>query len=242
MAHFGREESGPSLIQQRMRTGRRVTAGSARKVRDPLRRVGRIPTAVLSDALGRLGTMVSGIKPVTAAHRLVGIARTVRCFPGDFLTLLTALAEAREGEVLVVDGGGHLEAALLGQLMAVEARRKGVRGFVIDGAVRELSGLEETGLPIFARAATPRLGGAEHLLETQVPIICGGAPVRPGDVVCGDEDGVVVFAEARLGQVVSRALDVRRHEREVVRHLRRGRPLAEIMRLFDRLVELRKRG
>ncbi len=215
---------------------------AARPVRDPLRRVGRIPTAVLSDALGRLGTMAAAIKPMTAARRLVGIARTVRCVPGDFLTLLTSLAEARDGEVLVVDGGGHLEAALVGQLMAVEARRKGVRGFVIDGAVRELAGLEDAGLPIFARAATPRLGGAEHLLETQVPIICGGAPVRPGDVVCGDEDGVVVFAKSRLSQVVSRALDVRRHEQEVVRHLRRGRPLAEVMRLFDRLVELRKRG
>ncbi len=211
-------------------------------VRDPLRRIARIPTAVLSDALGRLGTMTSGIKPITSAWRLVGTARTVRCFPGDFLTLLTALAEAREGEVLVVDGGGHLEAALLGQLMAVEARRKGVRGFVIDGAVREVSGLEDIGLPIFARTVTPRLGGAEHLLETQVPIICGGAPVCPGDIVCGDQDGVVVVPEARLGQVVSRALEVRRHEHEVVRRLRRGRPLAEVMRLFDRLVELRKRG
>ncbi len=215
---------------------------SQRALRDPLRRIGRVPTAVLSDALGRLGTMASGIKPMTSATRLVGIARTVRCFPGDFLTLLTALAEAREGEVLVVDGGGHQEAALLGQLMALEARRKGVRGFVVDGAVRELSGLDDTGLPVFARAATPRIGGAEHLLETQVPIICGGAPVRPGDIVCGDEDGVVVFAEPRLAQVLSRALEVRRHERDVVRRLRRGRPLAEVMRLFDRLVELRKRG
>ena len=211
-------------------------------LRDPLRRVGRIPTAVLSDALGRLGTMASAIKPMTSDVGLVGRARTVRCAPGDFLTLLTALAEAREGEVLVVDGGGHVEAALLGQLMAVEARRKGVRGFVIDGAVRELASLRDIGLPIFARAVTPRIGGAERLLETQVPIICGGAPVRPGDIVRGDEDGVVVFPEARLAQVVLRALDVRRNERDVVRRLRRGRPLAEVMRLFDRLVEIRKRG
>ena len=208
---------------------------------DPLRRIARIPTAILSDALGRLGTMASAIKPMTSTTRLIGIARTVRCFPGDFLTLLTALAEAREGEILVVDGGGGLEAALLGNLMAMEARRKGVRGFVIDGAVRDLVGLEDVGLAVFARAATPRIGTAEHLLENQVPIICGGAPVQPGDIVHGDEDGVVVFAARRLRQVTARALEIQRNETEVARRLRRGRPLAELMRLFDRLIELRKR-
>ena len=209
-------------------------------MRDPLRRVARIPTAILSDALGRLGTMVSAIKPVTRTTRLVGIARTVRCFPGDYLTLLTALAEAREGEVLVVDGGGMVEAALLGKLMAIEARRKGLQGFVIDGAVRDLAGLEDVGLPVFARAATPRIGTAEHVFESQVPIICGGAPVQPGDIVHGDEDGVVVFAAQRLREVVSRALEVKRYEAKVERRLRRGRPLAEVSRLFDRLIELRR--
>jgi 4-hydroxy-4-methyl-2-oxoglutarate aldolase len=211
-------------------------------VRDPLRRIARIPTAILSDAMGRLGTMAAAIKPVASGMRLTGIAHTVRCYPGDYLTLLKALAEAREGEVLVVDGGGMLEAALLGKLMAIEARRKGIRGFVIDGAVRDLRDLEEAGVPIFARAATPRVGTAEHLQETQVPIICGGAPVQPGDIVHGDEDGVVVFSSKKLRAVASRALEIQRHEAEVVRKLRRGRPLAELMKLFDRLVELRKRG
>jgi 4-hydroxy-4-methyl-2-oxoglutarate aldolase len=211
-------------------------------MRDPLRRIARIPTAVLSDALGRLGTMAAGIKPVYPGIRLTGIAHTVRCFPGDYLTLLKALAEAREGEVLVVDGGGVLEAALLGKLMAIEARRKGLRGFVIDGAVRDLRGLEEVGVPVFARAATPRVGTAEHLQETQVPIICGGAPVQPGDFVHGDEDGVVVFGAKRLRGVLSRAVEVQRHEAGVVRKLKRGQPLAELMKLFDRLIELRKRG
>ena len=208
---------------------------------DLVRRLARIPTAILSDALGRLGTMASAIKPMTPTARLIGIARTVRCFPGDYLTLLTALAEARDGEVLVVDGGGGVEAALLGKLMAIEARRKGVRGFVIDGAVRDLVGLEAVGVPVFARAATARIGAAERLLDTQVPIICGGAPVQPGDIVHGDEDGVVAIPAQRLREVTARALEIKRHEAEVERRLRRGRPLAEVMRLFDRLSELRKR-
>lgn len=211
-------------------------------MRDALRRIARIPTAVLSDALGRLGTMAAAIKPMTRGMRLTGIAHTVRCFPGDYLTLLKALAEAREGEVLVVDGGGVVEAALMGKLMAIEARRKGLHGFVIDGAVRDLRGLEEVDVPIFARAATSRVGTAEHLQETQVPIICGGAPVQPGDIVRGDEDGVVVFSAKRLREVVGRALEVQRHEAEVVRKLKQGRPLAELMKLFDRLIQLRKRG
>jgi len=211
-------------------------------VSDPLRRIARIPTAILSDAMGRLGTMAAAIKPMGRGMRMTGIAHTVRCYPGDYLTLLKALAEAKEGEVLVVDGGGMLEAALLGKLMVIEARRKGIHGFVIDGAVRDLRDVEEAGVAIFARAATPRVGTAEHLQETQVPVICGGAPVQPGDIVHGDEDGVVVFPARKLRAVAARALVIQRHEAEVVRKLRHGRPLAELMRLFDRLVELRKRG
>ena len=197
---------------------------------------------MLSDALGRLGTMASAIKPMTSEVQLIGVAHTVRCYPGDCLTLLRALAEAREGEVLVVDAGGMLEAAVMGRLMALEARRKGLRGFVVDGAVRDLRGLEAAGIPVFARAATPRMGTAEHLRETQLPIICGGAPVRPGDIVHGDEDGVVVFGAKRLREVVARALEVSAHEADAVRRLKRGQPLAELTKLFDRLVELRKRG
>jgi RraA family protein len=211
-------------------------------VRDLLRRIARIPTAILSDALGRLGTMSALIKPMTPQTRLIGIAHTVRCYPGDYLTLLKALAEARKGEVLVVDGGGVLEVALLGKLMAMDARRKGVRGFVIEGAVRDLQGLADVGVPVFARAATPRVGTAEHLQETQVPIICGGAPVQPGDIVHGDEDGVVAFPAKRLREVVSRALEIERHEADLVRKLKQGRTLAELTKLYDRLIELRKRG
>ena len=211
-------------------------------MRDPLRRIARIPTAILSDAMGRLGTMVSSMKPVARGMRLTGIAHTVRCYPGDYLTLLKALAEAREGEVLVVDGGGMLEAALLGKLMVIEGRRKGIQGFIVDGAVRDLRDLVEAEVPVFARAATPRVGTAEHLVETQVPIICGGAPVQPGDIVHGDDDGVVVFSRNRLRTVATRALEIQRHEADVVRKLRHGRPLSELMKLFDRLVELRKRG
>lgn len=211
-------------------------------MRLPERRLDRLPSAVLSDALGRLGTMSAAIRPLTTARRITGLAHTVRCLPGDYLTLLKALAEAREGEVVVVDGGGMVEAALVGKLMAVEARRKKLAGFVVDGGVRDLAGLEAIGLPIFARGATPRAGTAEHLVETQVPIICGGAPVRPGDLVHGDEDGVVVVPAKRMRDVALRALEVQRHDAQVERQLRRGRPLAEVMKLLDRLIEVKRRG
>lgn len=211
-------------------------------LRDAERRIARMPTAILSDALGRLGTMGSAIKAVVSPIRLIGVAHTVRCYPGDYLTLLKALAEAREGEVLVVDGGGMAEAALIGRLMALEARRKGVRGFVIDGAVRDVRDLADVGIPVFARAVTPRIGTAEHLVQTQVPIICGGAPVQPGDILHGDEDGIVVFSARRLREVLARALEIERNEAEAARKLKKGRPLSELTHLFDRLIELRKRG
>jgi regulator of RNase E activity RraA len=92
-----------------------------------------------------------------------------------------------------------------------------------------------------ARIPTAVLSDALGRLGTMASAICGGASVQPGDIVHGDEDGVVVFAAQRVREVTSRALEVKRHEADVERRLRRGRPLAEVMRLFDRLSELRKR-
>lgn len=196
---------------------------------DHLKELSKIDTAILSDAMNRLGTMTAAIKPVIPEFPLVGVAFTVRCYPGDFLTMVKALKEAKKGEVLVVDGGGFVEAALMGEMMAWEGKKKGLKGFVIDGAVRDVKGLREVGLPVYSRAVTPRAGTVERLEATQIPIICGGAPVQPGDLVLGDEDGVVIISAKKRAQCLEIAQEIAKREKAIIKQLKGGQSLSELL-------------
>lgn len=196
-----------------------------------LKKLSKMDTAVLSDAMNRLGTMTAAIKPLLDEFPLVGVAFTVRCYPGDFLTMIKALKEAKKGEVLVVDGGGFMEAALMGEMMAWEAKKKGLKGFVIDGAVRDLKGLKDVGLPVYARAVTPRAGSVEKVEATQTPIICGGAPVQPGDLVLGDEDGVVIVSSKQKDNFLKLAQEIAQKEKEIIKQLKSGKSLADVLDL-----------
>jgi RraA family protein len=206
-------------------------------MKDYLKKVEKMDTAVLSDAMHRLGTMTAAIKPLVPEFPLVGLAFTVRCYPGDFLTMIKALKEAKAGEVLVVDGGGFAEAAVMGEMMAWEAKKKKLKGFVIDGAVRDIKGLREVGLPVYARAVTPRAGSVERVEATQIPIICGGAPVQPGDVVVGDEDGVVIISSKQKAHFLELAHEIAKKEKEIIKKLKDGKSLADILDLAPYLAQ-----
>ena len=114
------------------------------------------PTTTLSDALGRTGAMAHAIKPLAPGMRCLGPAFTVRCYPADNLSLHRALELASPGEVLVVDGGDVLDTALVGELMVYAAKRRGLAGLVIQGAVRDAAGIRDLGFPVFALAVAPR--------------------------------------------------------------------------------------
>jgi len=158
----------------------------------------RASTANVSDVLGSMGVMQPAILSMVPGCRFVGRAFTVKAYPGGILTVHKALFEACRGDVLVVDGEGDSGAgALMGEIMALECQVKGFAGAVIDGAVRDVPGLVEQGFPVFARAATPRVGTNRRLGQTQVPVSCGGVVVRPGDLVMGDDNGVVVIPRDR---------------------------------------------
>lgn len=158
--------------------------------------------ANLSDVLQGLHTMDPGIVPVASTSRVVGRAFTVRAYPGSIITVHKALTEARRGDVLVVDGEGDVRAgALIGEIMARECMRKGFAAVVVDGAVRDVDGIAELGLPVYARGMTPRVGTNRRLGRTGVEISCGGLLVRPGDVVVADRDGVVVVPASEAGTV-----------------------------------------
>lgn len=185
-------------------------------------------TANVSDVLGSMGVMQPVIRSMVPGCKLLGRAFTVKAYPGSILTVHKALFEARAGDVLVVDGEGDSGAgALMGEIMALECQVKGFAGAVIDGAVRDVPGLVTQGFPVFARAATPRVGTNRRLGQTQIPVSCGGVVVRPGDLVMGDDNGVVVIPKDKEEDLAAALEALQVKERELIQGIREGIYLAE---------------
>ncbi len=180
------------------------------------------PTSIISDNLARLPGCV-GLKPFHRSGKLVGPAFTVRTRPGDNLAIHQALALVAPGDVIVVDGGGDESRALVGEIMKCIAEHRGAAGYVIDGAIRDVAAFAGSDFPCFARAVIHRGPYKNGPGEINVPVSVGGSIIAPGDIVVGDEDGVVSFPQAMAGKLLEgvRAQMVR--EEDTMRSIREGR-------------------
>lgn len=180
-------------------------------------------TAVISDNLERLPGGV-GLAPYhKRSGVMVGTAFTVRTRPGDNLTIHEALELVRPGDVLVVDGGADLSRALIGEIIMQIAIWKRLAGVVIDGAIRDAAGVAELPLPCFARGVTHKGPYKDGPGEINAPVTIGGMVVQPGDIVVGDEDGVVAFPQSIAADllVAVRAQELR--EAEMIKSIHEGR-------------------
>lgn len=196
---------------------------------DLLNRLAEFPTAALSDALRGMGLVRPPIRTMVPGAKLVGPAHTVKCYPGSIITVHKALLEATPGEVLVVDGEGDDRGALFGELMTLQAQANGLAGIVIDGPLRDAVAVAAAGFPAFASCVTPRVGTNRRVGETQIPIQCGGAVVRPGDIVVGDDDGVVIVPLEQLEATVEAAEAIKKKEAGIRRDIAAGKQLADLI-------------
>jgi regulator of RNase E activity RraA len=163
------------------------------------------PTPDISDLLNRLYALDPRIACLTGSHhRLCGPACTVKVFPGDNLMVHKSLDVARPADVIVVDAGASPMNAVLGDLVCTKAKHRGVAGFVVDGLIRDLPGVVEVGLPVFARGTTPIGPLHRGPGEINYPICCGGTVVNPGDLVVGDAAGVVVIPREIAAELLRR--------------------------------------
>ena len=142
----------------------------------------------------------------------------MRVRPGDNLMIHKALTLARPGDVIVVDGSGEVSHALVGGLMRLAALARGVAGFVLDGAIRDVAEWAEGELPIFARGHSHRRPSKDGPGEINVPIACAGLVVAPGDLVLGDADGVIAVSPGRLPQLLEEVRAKLALEEEQQRH------------------------
>jgi 4-hydroxy-4-methyl-2-oxoglutarate aldolase len=178
-------------------------------------------SATTYEAAGRQGAMVAAIKPIDPGMRLCGPALTVGLPAGDNLIIHRAVALVRPGDVIVCDIDGW-EGGPWGELLTEQARAQGAAGLVIDGFVRDSAAIAEMGFPVFARGLSVRGTDKDQLGLVNHPIICGGTIVRPGDIVVGDADGVVVVRGERRAEVLDAAMRREREEAEWRQRFRAG--------------------
>ncbi|UUZ65452.1 RraA family protein [Polaromonas sp. P1-6] len=161
--------------------------------------------AILADVNGRRGALHGRIRPVHPRMTLAGSALTVEVRPGDNLMIHAAIAIAKPGDVLVIDGKGDLTAALMGTIMMTACEQLGLAGVVIDGAVRDTQEIEAMGFPVFAAGSNPN--GPTKNVPGRIghAVSVGGVTVHPGDFVIGDADGVVVIERERITALLADA-------------------------------------
>lgn len=157
----------------------------------------------VADAMGRFYAMDPGIVSRTGLP-LCGVAVTVNARPGDNLMVHKAMELAHPGDVLVVCTNGCTTSAVFGDIMGTTAVAADLGGLVVDGAIRDVEGLKALGLPAYSRAVTPGACDTDGPGEVNVPVSCGSVVVAPGDVVVGDEDGVVVVPREDAAAVLER--------------------------------------
>lgn len=176
----------------KQKIGLRIYKDFKRPDRELVQQFAGIPSSNIGDMLQRLSCMRHEIAPFND-HPLLGVAFTVKAAAGDNLILQKALDLARPGDIIVVDGEGCKDRSLMGEMMMDYAAKRGIGGFVIDGAVRDANALKNGPIPFYASAVTPQGPYKNGPGEINVPIACGGQVVFPGDILVGDEDGIVVI-------------------------------------------------
>jgi 4-hydroxy-4-methyl-2-oxoglutarate aldolase len=172
---------------------------------DDVKALAAFSPATLHEAMGQRGAMPSCIKPIYPGMKVAGSALTVRCKPGDNLAIHRAVAEARPGDVLVVDNDGFAESGPFGDVLATACQAKGILGLIIDGCVRDGPNLKAMGFPVFSRGLNMKGAAKSNPGDVGVPIVCAGVAVSPGDIVIGDDDGVVVVPRALISEALKGA-------------------------------------
>lgn len=158
--------------------------------------------AILADVAGRRGALHGSIRPLHSTMKFAGSALTVEVRPGDNLMIHAAIALAQPGDVLVIDGKGDLNSALMGAIMMTACKQSGIAGVVIDGAIRDSLDIIELGIPVFAVGTNPN--GPTKNISGRIghPISVGGVTVKSGDFITGDNDGVVVVESEKISSLL----------------------------------------
>jgi 4-hydroxy-4-methyl-2-oxoglutarate aldolase len=163
-----------------------------------------LQTGFIVDAMGGAGALDQRIKPVSTARTFCGVALPCYAGPADNLAVFGAITVAKPGDILLCASDGYTGCAVIGDLLLGMLKNTGVGAFVTDGCVRDAAGIRAVGLPCFAAGVTPNSPVRHGPGTVGLPIVVGGVAIGPGDIVAGDEDGVVVVPFARIAETLAR--------------------------------------
>jgi len=180
-----------------MTIGFRILPRTRKVAPDAVARFRDLPAANVSDMMSRITAAGPRLRPMHAGGVLAGPAFTVKTRPGDNLMVHKAIAIAEPGDIIVVDAGGDLTNAIIGELMLAQMVKRGLGGIVINGSIRDVAAIRAQGFPVFAAGVTHRGPYKDGPGEINVPVAIDGMVIEPGDLVLGDDDGLVSvpFAE-----------------------------------------------
>ncbi len=193
----------------------------------------RVPTAIISDELNRTNTMHAAIKPVRTGIQAAAQALTIQCMVGDNAPLHHGVPLAWPGCALVIDGRGHTDTALWGGILNAGAEAQNVAMVIVDGAVRDVAELRESKIAVYSRSVIPNgphkgFGGGIN-----VPIQCAGVAVNPGDLIVGDDDGVVVIRPDQWDGLYDRCQKRMAAEENTLKGIAAGKTTVELLGIPD---------
>jgi 4-hydroxy-4-methyl-2-oxoglutarate aldolase len=171
---------------------------------DLVKRLGALGTATVHEAYGRIGLMKPYLRPVWTGGEAAGTAVTVLAHPGDNWMIHVAVEQCKPGDILVVGCSADNTDGMFGDLLATSLMARGVTGLVIDAGARDAKSLREMGFPVWSRAISAKGTVKATLGAVNVPVVCAGINVMPGDAVIADDDGVVVVARRDAAEVVAK--------------------------------------
>ena len=190
-----------------------------------------VPTGYLADAMGGRGSLHYSIKALFPEKAtLLGVAVTCHCGPADNLAAFGALDAAESGDVIVAGADGFTRTSVTGDLLLGMARNKGVAGFVTDGLVRDVAGIETVGLPVYCAGVTANSPSRNGPGTVGFPVVLGEVTVHSGDIVVGDRDAVVVVPLLEAEAVVSRLHAIKAAEQELEAKVRGGLQIPDFIR------------
>lgn len=194
--------------------------------------------ATVYEAQGKIGAMMSDIKPIYSGMKICGPAITVQCHPGDNIMLHKAVAIAQPGDILVVHVG-YSEAGYWGEVLTTAAQARGIKGLVIDGSVRDGLAIKKRGFSVFSRGLCMKGTVKETVGFINYPVICGNVLINPGDIILGDDDGIVVIPKEKAQETLKKSQDREEKEQIMMEKLVSGKLTTLELLGLDKILEVK---